>query len=89
MAWLTGYDGWSFYVHQGVILTAEDGPFWRGREMDVTGARRTVHMPECRLLGYPDASVQSPERRPTDHLSDCLRGRGLGGRPASSIANEP
>ena len=19
-AWLTGYDGWSFYVHQGVIL---------------------------------------------------------------------
>jgi hypothetical protein len=22
-AWLTGYDGWSFYVHQGVILTME------------------------------------------------------------------
>ena len=20
MAWLTGYDGWSFYVHQGVII---------------------------------------------------------------------
>ncbi len=20
-AWLTGYDGWSFYVHQGVIVT--------------------------------------------------------------------
>ena len=26
MAWLTGYDGWSFYVHQGVIVfkTAAD-----------------------------------------------------------------
>ena len=22
-SWLTGYDGWSFYVHQGVILTME------------------------------------------------------------------
>jgi hypothetical protein len=25
-AWLTGYDGWSFYVHQGVIL-GKEGPF--------------------------------------------------------------
>ena len=22
MAWLTGYDGWSFYVHQCVLLAA-------------------------------------------------------------------
>ena len=22
MSWLTGYDGWSFYVHQGVLLGA-------------------------------------------------------------------
>ena len=22
MYWLTGYDGWSFYVHQGVLLEA-------------------------------------------------------------------
>ena len=30
-AWLTGYDGWSFYVHQGVILGLEDDPVWWGR----------------------------------------------------------
>ena len=23
MAWLTGYDGWSFYVHQGVLVPPE------------------------------------------------------------------
>ena len=28
MAWLTGYDGWSFYVHQGVIVPAEGAPIW-------------------------------------------------------------
>jgi len=28
MAWLTGYDGWSFYVHQGVLLTQAGEPVW-------------------------------------------------------------
>ena len=28
MAWLTGYDGWSFYVHQAVILGQDFGPIW-------------------------------------------------------------
>ena len=26
MAWLTGYDGWSFYVHQCVVVTLQDSP---------------------------------------------------------------
>ena len=29
-AWLTGYDGWSFYVHQGVIVTLDRDPIWWG-----------------------------------------------------------
>ena len=29
--YLTGYDGWSFYVHQAVVVTAErDDPVWIG-----------------------------------------------------------
>ena len=40
MAWLTGYDGWSFYVHQGVLLTHEGEPVWWGRAMDAVGAQR-------------------------------------------------
>ena len=28
MAWLTGYDGWSFYVHQGVIVFHDADPIW-------------------------------------------------------------
>ena len=30
MAWLTGYDGWSFYVHQCVVGTPQDAPLWYG-----------------------------------------------------------
>ena len=28
MAWLTGYDGWSFYVHQGVIVGPKGDPIF-------------------------------------------------------------
>ncbi|MDB5835088.1 MAG: doeA, partial [Caballeronia sp.] len=28
MSWLTGYDGWSFYVHQCVLLPMEGEPVW-------------------------------------------------------------
>ena len=38
MAWLTGYDGWSFYVHQCVVVTLQDAPLWYGRKMDAQGA---------------------------------------------------
>jgi len=38
-AWLTGYDGWSFYVHQGVIVTLQGEPIWWGRNMDMFGGQ--------------------------------------------------
>ena len=42
MNYLTGYDGWSFYVHQGVIVSLDaEQPFWFGREQDSNGARIT------------------------------------------------
>src|SRR3546814_10687190 len=44
MAWLTGYDGWSFYVHQAVVLPIDDVPVWFGRSQDANGAHRTTWM---------------------------------------------
>ena len=69
MAWLTGYDGWSFYVHQCVLLPMEGDPVWFGRGQDANGAKRTVFMPHERIVGYPDHYVQSPVRHPMDYLS--------------------
>ena len=76
MAWLTGYDGWSFYVHQCVLLGLDGDPLWFGRGQDTNGARRTCHMPEDNIIGYPDHYVQSADCHPMDFLSVCLQERG-------------
>lgn len=31
MSWITGYDGWSFYVHHGAIVFHDRDPIWWGR----------------------------------------------------------
>lgn len=79
MAWLTGYDGWSFYVHQCVLLPLDGLPIWFGRQQDVNGALRTAFMPPEYLVGYPDHYVQSTERHPMDYLAGILDERKLSG----------
>ncbi|MDF1727934.1 MAG: ectoine hydrolase DoeA [Sulfitobacter sp.] len=78
MSWLTGYDGWSFYVHQAVVLTHEGEPTWWGRAMDALGAKRTVFMqgPD-RIIGYDDTYVQNPEKHPMETLAALLNELGV------------
>lgn len=77
MAWLTGYDGWSFYVHQCVLLALDGEPVWFGRGQDANGAKRTVFMAHENIIGYPDFYVQSRERHPMDYLSvEVIRAKG-------------
>ena len=59
-AWLTGYDGWSFYVHECVLLAMEGEPVYVGRGMDAVGATRTTFMSHDNIIGYPDHLVQNP-----------------------------
>lgn len=77
MNWLTGYDGWSFYVHQAVIVGPEGNPVWFGRGQDANGAVRTVYMEDEDVIGYPDHYVQSVDRHPMDFLSNILKDRHL------------
>ena len=79
MAWLTGYDGWSFYVHQCVLLGLEGDPVWFGRGMDANGAKRTVFMAHDDIVAYGDHYVMSTERHPMDYLSEVIAARGWGG----------
>ena len=78
-AWLTGYDGWSFYVHQGVLLGLEGEPVWWGRHMDSIGAGRTCWMSAEHIHGYADHYVQSTERHPMQDLADRIRALGFEG----------
>jgi ectoine hydrolase len=77
MAWLTGYDGWSFYVHQCVLLALDAEPVWFGRGQDANGAKRTVFMQHDQIVGYPDHYVQSTVRHPMDYLArEVIAARG-------------
>ena len=78
MAWLTGYDGWSFYTPQCVLLTATEGPIWYGRAMDAKGALRTVFMPESDIWFFSDDYVMTPERHAMDLLSQKITDQGWG-----------
>ncbi len=72
MAWLTGYDGWSFYTHQCVVVQHDHEPVWWGRGIDAPGAVRTTYLDEDNILKYPDHFVQSDVCHPMDHLSEVL-----------------
>ncbi len=76
-AWLTGYDGWSFYVHQGVILTQEGDPHWWGRYMDSLGALRTCWIEAPTIHGYADHYVQSTLHHPMQDLARIIRDLGF------------
>lgn len=80
MSWLSGYDGWSFYVHQGVLLTQQGEPVWWGRAMDAVGAGLTVFMEHAdSICGYDDTFVQNPEKHPMQELAKLMAALGLEG----------
>src|SRR5688572_28326246 len=60
MAYLTGYDGWTFYVPQLVILEAAGGPpTWFGRAMDASLAVLTTELDDAHVIPYPDELVDN------------------------------
>jgi Xaa-Pro aminopeptidase len=79
MNYLTGYDGWSFYVHQAVVVTVDrDEPVWVGRGQDANGARATTWLSEESIESYSDDHVHSPyDLHPMDYLADVLEGLGV------------
>lgn len=72
--YLTGYDGWSFYAHQGVLVRADDPqPVWFGREQDRNGARLTSWLDDERIRTYPEDYVQSDLQHAMRYVAGLLR----------------
>ena len=81
ICYLTGYDGWSFYVPQLAVVALEDElPLWIGRPMDVNTARMTAYLPDDRLLSYPEDVVQVDDDHPMRAMGELLAARGWGKR---------
>ena len=79
--WLTGYDGWSFYTPQMVVVAADlEQPLWVGRAMDAVGAKFTVFMSHDHIVPYGDEYVGSGERHPMEFLVEILKSRGWGAK---------
>jgi len=81
MHYLSGYDAWSFYVHQALLLELDGDPepFWIGRACDASGARLTIRLPEDNVLAYPEDCVESADRHAMTFVADFLRSRGCAG----------
>lgn len=77
--YLTGYDGWSFYVTQATVLSLHrKNPLWIGREMDVNAAKQTTWLDDSDIYGYTDEYVQSPaDKHPMDYVASVLGEHGL------------
>lgn len=79
MCWLTGYDAWSFYVPQAVLVHQEtDSPVWIGRKQDARAAEATTDLVAANIVGYPESLVMNPLEHPADFMAEEIIRRGWG-----------
>jgi Xaa-Pro aminopeptidase len=76
--YLTGYDGWSFYTPQIVVVPLDSEPVWIGRNMDAAGGRLTAWMKPENVVGFPEDYVQQTDRHPMDWIGRWIADRGWG-----------
>ncbi|WP_017729417.1 M24 family metallopeptidase [Halalkalibacterium ligniniphilum] len=81
MCYLSGYDGWSFYVHQMlIVIIDEEQPLWIGRGMDANVAKVTSWLYHDNIIPYSDDYVQSTTKHPMDFVANILTEIGQGKR---------
>jgi len=75
--YLSGYDSWSFYVHQMLVVALEAAePIWVGRAMDANAARLTTYLQPDSIRPYPEDHVQSPLKHPMEFVAGLLEAEG-------------
>lgn len=75
--YLTGYDAWSFYTPQCLVVPAEGEVHLFARAMDADGARFTTVLPQSQVHGYPEDLVHRDDRHPFDWVLATARGLGV------------
>ncbi|TXR50513.1 M24 family metallopeptidase [Phyllobacterium endophyticum] len=74
ICYLTGYEAWSFYVFQMLVVHRDlEEPVWIGRFMDAVSVRRMTYLSDQSIRPYSDDYVQSVDRDPVDFLVSQLR----------------
>lgn len=74
MNYLTGYDAYSFYVPQVLIVIKEENqPIWMGRRMDANGAKLTTWLDDSNIYYYTDDYLYGVGKHPADMMADLLK----------------
>ena len=80
MNWLTGFDAWSFYVPQIMLVQHDDEPIWMGRKMDAGAVALTTWLEPASARPYEEQYLQKADTHPMQVVSGFLRDLGLDGR---------
>ncbi len=67
--YLCGYNAWSFYVPQCLVVPTDGLPHLFARAMDAQGAHWTANLPRDRVHGYPERLVQHVTEHPFDWIT--------------------
>jgi len=78
--WLTGFDAWSFYTPQIMVVGLDTGPTWLGREMDAGAASFTTYLAEDQIVPFPEKYVQQAHIHPMQFMADWMVSQGYNGQ---------
>jgi ectoine hydrolase len=67
--YLTGYNAWSFYTPQCLLVPAEGELHLFARAQDANGATFTCNLPADQVHGYPEELVHRPDVHPFDWIA--------------------
>lgn len=75
--YLTGYNAWSFYTPQCLIVPASGTPHLFARAMDAQGGHYTAYLDREHIHGYPEHLVHRPDVHPFDWIAERALELGL------------
>lgn len=73
--YLTGFDAYSFYTPQVLVIPQRGKPLFFCREVDASSAWLTSNLDETQVFGYPERYVQHADRHPMDWVAAALASR--------------
>ncbi|MFG1907909.1 M24 family metallopeptidase [Kribbella sp. NPDC048928] len=71
--YLTGYDAWSFYTPQCLLVPSDGEVQLFARAMDAAGASYTCNLRADQIHGYPEDLVHRPDLHPYDWIAGMCR----------------
>lgn len=80
MNWLTGFDAWSMYVPQILLVTHDKDPVWMGRKMDAGAVSLTTYLTPDSVMPYPESCVQQSHVHPMEIVAGFINELGYSGK---------